>query len=141
MSKTGQRHRKAAKGRTAPRRPDTGIYGAFLLVGLAVVGGAFLLTDGKRAGETTLGYLAAMAWLVNLYAISAYHGKPLAQWQQAFARLPMRCVGYGARHGKPLEACHGQPNAKMMIFVSIAFSVVILVGLSFLLIPAMRGGG
>jgi hypothetical protein len=140
MSKSGSRQRKSTKSRPDSARADRGIYIGFLIIGLAVVGAAFLLTTGSRWREVALGYLIAMAWLVNLYAISAYLGKPLAHWQAALARLPMRCVGYGTRHGKPLEACHGQQNAKMIIFVSVAFSVVVLVGLSFLLIPAMRGG-
>jgi hypothetical protein len=141
MSKSTARHRQDQRkvhrgpGQSSSRN-DSGIYVGFVLLALAITGAAWLLTEGRYAGTTALGYLIAMAWLTNHYAVYAYRGRRLARWQAALARLPLRCVGYGPRRGRPLEACRGQPDAKMMIFVSIAFSVVAIVGLSYWLVPS-----
>jgi len=81
-----------------------------------------------------LGYVIAVALLVNLYTWRVCAGKSLAGWQRSLARLPLRFVGYGTRGGKPLEAAHGSDRAMVMLFVSIAASAVAIVGLTLLLI-------
>ena len=43
-------------------------------------------------------------------------------------------MGYGTKGGKPLAAAHGSDRAKMMLFVSIAFSFVAILGITLLLI-------
>lgn len=142
MSKTASRQRKKGGGstRTQARARDRTIYLGLLIIGAAIVAAAFLL-DTERVGfarYATLAYLAAMAWLTNLYAIRALRGRPLARWQQALARLPLRCVGYGSRGGKPLEAAHDSPAAKKMIGLSILCSVVLLALLAVALLPDLQ---
>ena len=63
----------------------------------------------------------------------------MPHWRQALARLPLRVVGYGRRGGKPLEAARGHVEAKTMLLVSIATSVVIILAATYLLIPEVRG--
>jgi hypothetical protein len=82
-----------------------------------------------------IGYVIAMAILVNLFTFQAVRGRHLAGWQQSLARLPLRWVGYGTRGGKPLEAAKGSPSARAMLAVSLATSVVIVLLLSMWLIP------
>jgi hypothetical protein len=142
MSKsTGRSHRK--KGSTPPPartfRHDRGIYIGFVVIGLAVVVAALLLWEGRKEvwGPVALGYVAALAWLTNLYAFRAYRGLPLANWQQALARLPLRAVGFGTRHGKPVEAAHNAPKARTGILIGVVVSLVIIVALSLVLIPGL----
>lgn len=116
---------------------DKAIYLSFIIIGIAVAGLAFLFSP-PNWGAVTLGYLAAVAWLVNLYAYRIYRGEHLAGWQCALARLPLRCAGFGRRHGKPVEAAHDVPKARSMILTSIAVSVAAIVLLSFVLIPGLR---
>jgi hypothetical protein len=141
MSKTSaksQRKKKApARRPTGSTTSDLSIYIGLLIIGGAVVIGAYLLTTGGHWREVALAYLVLMAFLVNLYAFGAYQGKRLANWQQALARLPLRWVGYGTKRGKPLTAAHDAPAARKMLIVSIIVSVLILIVLAFLLIPPL----
>lgn len=127
---------KTRRAELAPTRTaDRTIY-----IGLLVIGGfavllAFLLTENWRA--PTLAYVAFLAALINLFAIMAYRGKSMANWQQALARLPLRFVGYGSREGKPLDAAHGHAPVRRAILVSLLVSVVVLVGLSLILFPGL----
>ncbi len=88
--------------------------------------------DSWRSG--LIGYIIALAFLVNLNGWRAYLGRHLSGWQQALARLPLRCVGYGTKGGRPIEAAHGAPSVQMILFVSLAASAVIILVLSYLLI-------
>ena len=142
MSKTSARSQRKKGGGHDSRRPrsnDGAIYLGLIIIGLFIVALAFLLGESKREvwGPVCLGYVAALAWLTNLYAISVYRGKSLANWQFALARLPLRLAGFGTKNGKPVEAAHNVERAKMAIMIGIAASIVILVGLSFLVIPGM----
>ncbi len=137
---SGKRHRHKAK----PARPtsrlarDGTIYLGLVIIGGAVVVLGFLLAGGWRTpltGGLAVGYLALMAWLTNHSAYRAYRGQPMANWKRALARLPMRCAGFGVKGGKPLEAAHGAASALRMIVISAVFSVLVLTGLAFLLIP------
>lgn len=135
----GKRHRHKAKAArpTSRRARDRTIYLGLVIIGAAVVVLGFLLEGGWRTftGSLAVGYLALMAWLTNHSAYRAYRGQPMANWKQALARLPMRCVGFGAKGGKPLEAAHGAASAQRMIVISAVFSVLALAGLALLLIP------
>ncbi len=132
---TSKRHKGGGRDPDRPRTPDGAIYIGLLMIGSFAVLLGFLFTEGKHWREVGLGYLIAIAYLVNLYTFRAYRGTTLAGWQAALARLPLRCVGYGTRGGRPLEAAKGQENARTMLLVSIATSVVVIAGLSFWLFP------
>lgn len=135
MSKPQQRRRSSKHSSSTSRSNDAAVYSAFILVGVFIVFLAWLLDFAISWREVTLGYCAALAVLINMYAFQACRGTRLAGWQQALARLPLRFVGYGRTSAKPLEAAHGSDRAKMAVFVSIAVCVVILLALSVLLIP------
>ena len=141
MSKTSAKtHRKKkSPGRqtTGSTTSDLSIYIGLLMIGGAIVLAALLLTEARYWREVALGYLVLMAFFINLYALGAYHGKRMANWQQALARLPLRFAGYGTKRGKPLTAAHNAAAARKMIAISIILSVIILIGLAFLLIPAL----
>jgi hypothetical protein len=136
-AKSQRKKRSPGRKPTGPTTSDLSIYIGLLMIGGAIVLGAYLLTTGAYWREVALGYLALMAFFINLYALGAYHGKRMANWQQALARLPLRFVGYGTRHGKPLAAAHNAAAARKMIGISMVASVIILIGLAFLLIPAL----
>ncbi|MHC5114132.1 MAG: hypothetical protein ACYTGP_06860 [Planctomycetota bacterium] len=137
MSKTTakRRHKKKASAPSAPRTRDRTIY-----LGLAIIGGAIALFtslvfyDQPYWRHITLGYIIALAWLTNVYAVTTYRGKPLANWQQALARIPLRFAGYGTKHGKPLEAAHHSATARNAIYMSVAVSTAIVVLASFVLL-------
>ena len=136
MTKSSSRGRskKSSPSRTAPRTVnDGGVYIAFVL------GGAFAMLlwwiadpDSWRSG--LIGYIIALAFLVNLYGWRAYLGRHLSGWQQSLARLPLRCVGYGTKGGRPIDAAHGAPSVQMILFVSLATSAVVVLLLSWWLI-------
>ncbi len=130
-------HHKGSARRSSPPRPattaDGGVYIGVIMIGAF---GIWLFTIVSDSAWThgLLGYVIAVAFLVNLYTWRVCAGKPLAGWQRSLARLPLRFVGYGTRGGKPLEAAHGADRARAMLFVSIAASAVAIVGLTLLLI-------
>ena len=136
MTKSSSRGRskKSSTSRTAPRTvSDGGVYIAFVL------GGAFAMLLWSIAAPNSwksglIGYVIALAFLVNLHGWRAYLGRHLSGWQQALARLPLRCVGFGTKGGRPIEAAHGAPSVQMILFVSLAASAVIILLLSWWLI-------
>ena len=136
MTKSAARGRSKKSSTSRPARravPDGGVYIAFVL------GGAFAMRLGWIADRDSwksglIGYVIALAFLVNLNGWRAYRGRHLSGWQQALARLPLRCVGYGAKGGRPIEAAHGAPSVQMILFVSLATSAVIILLLSWWLI-------
>ena len=91
---------------------------------------------GGEWQHATLGFVIVIAVLVNLSTWRACRGLPMVAWQAALARLPLRCVGFGTRGGRPIEAAHDSDRARMILFLSIATSAVVIAGLSFLLIPS-----
>lgn len=140
MTAAGRKHRKLHKpahGTPAPRSNDKAVYGAFVIVGVFI---AFLLwlMFPNMWKPITLGYIAAIAFLINSYAISAYQGKHLAGWKQALARIPLRPVGFGRKGAKPLEAAHNAPQAKSAIVLSVVITLLVIAGLTFLLLPETR---
>jgi hypothetical protein len=130
---TKRRPRKAPEHPADARRSDAGEYIGLVMIGAAVTVAWYLISPATWM-HGLIGYVIALAVLVNLYAWQVYGGKHLAGWQKGLARLPLRFAGYGTKGGKPVEAAHGQPAARMMLLVSIAASVVIVAGLSIWLI-------
>jgi hypothetical protein len=134
MSKpSGSRRRKKAPPKKSPKRStsDRAIYLCLLIIGGAVLGLALLLGEGKQyVGPVALAYVAALAWLANLYGWGAYRGETLGGWKGALARVPLRFAGYGAQGGRPLEAAHGAPSARTTLFVSAVVSLVLVGGLA-----------
>ncbi len=135
MTKSSSRGRskKSSTSRSAPRRVnDGGVYIAFVLGGaFAMLLWSIAAPDSWKSG--LIGYIIALAFLVNLYGWRAYLGGHLSGWQQSLARLPLRCVGYGTKGGRPIEAAHGAPSVQMILFVSLATSAVMILLLSWLL--------
>lgn len=138
---TRSHHRSARKGH--PRKTRTGLADGGVYIGLVMIGvfsiGLFWIFSAESADawkQGLLGYIIAVAFLVNLYTWRACAGKDLAGWQESLARLPLRCAGFGTRGGKPLAAAHGSDRAKMMLFLSISTSAVIIVGITLWLIPS-----
>ena len=132
MTKSAARGRskKSSASRSARRTvPDGGVYIAFVL------GGAFAMLlwwiadpDTWRSG--LIGYIIARALLVNVNGGGGDRGGVLSGGHLALARLPLRCVGDGAKGGRPIETAHGAPNARMILFVSFAVSAAIILLLS-----------
>lgn len=128
-------HRKAAKGPAAARRrlPDGAVYIGILMIGVFALALWYIVSE-ETVRHGLVGYVIAVAILVNLYTWRACTGRSLAAWQRSLARLPLRFAGYGSRGGKPLEAAKGSPRARMMLFMTIACSAIVIVGATLLLI-------
>ena len=124
--------------RTPPRpvtNLDGGVYIGILMIGAFGIWLFTILSDSTDAWKHgLLGYVIAVAFLVNYSAWQVCAGTAIVGWRQSLARLPLRCVGYGTRGGKPLAAAHGSDRAKMMLFVSIATSFMVVLALTLLLI-------
>jgi len=121
-----------------PPRPatnlDGGVYIGILMIGAFGIGLFWIASGGGDAWKPgLLGYIIAVGFLVNYSAWQVCAGKTIVGWRQSLARLPLRCVGYGTRGGKPLTAAHGSDRAKMMLFVSIATTFVVVLALTLLL--------
>lgn len=128
-SKSHSKKRTSDKTATRTVIPDGGIYIA--IIGVGVIGSVFWYSSSPDdLNYGLIGYLIAVAVLVNINAFKACKGHHLSSWQQSLARLPLRCAGYGTKGGKPIEAAKGHQNAKMMVLMSIAFSVVVILALS-----------
>jgi hypothetical protein len=143
MTRAPDRSRKK-KRIAGPRKPpavkpmtDRAVYLGIGIVGFFIVMLVFLFTDGEYWRPVALGYLIAVAYLINYYVFQVYRGKHIEHWQQSLARVPLRPVGYGTKGGKPLEAAHHHQETKKALLVSIAVSAAIVVLASFLLIPGL----
>ena len=137
---TKSHHKSARKGHARQVRTGTadgGVYIGLAMIGVFGIGLFSILSAGSDDAwkQGLVGYVIAVAFLVNLYTWRACAGKDLAGWQQSLARLPLRCAGFGTRGGKPLAAAHGSDRAKMMLFLSIATSAVIIAGLALWFFP------
>lgn len=114
--------------------PDGAVYIGILMIGAFGVWLWTIVVDEPDSWKhAVLGYVIAIAVLVNLYAWRVYLRKHLVPWQQSLARLVLRWAGFGTSGGRPLEAAHDSERAKAMLFVSLAASAVIIAGLGFLL--------
>jgi hypothetical protein len=121
-----------------PPRPaanmDGGVYIGILMIGAFGIWLFTIVSDSADAWKHgLLGFVIAVAVFVNLSGWQVCAGKTIVGWKQSLARLPLRCVGYGTRGGKPLAAAHGSDRAKMMLFVSIATSFVVVLAMTLLL--------
>ena len=133
------RRRKPSRGDDGPPSRDAAVYMSLLLVGGFGVGLAFLLTGGDLWRHATIGYVALIAALINMFAIRAYFGGRLMRWQQSLARVTLRLGGYGRKGGKPLSAAHGQPDARTALLVGLVICIVVVAGGLILLFPSLIG--
>lgn len=129
MSKPSSKSKRrsiADESRTKPASDRT-IYIGFIVIGAFIAFLAAILTDGVYWPHACVAYLAIVAFFVHHCAMAIYRGRhDLAGWERALARLPLRCAGYGAAGGKPIEASHGDPRARRMIITSAVISIVII---------------
>lgn len=132
MSKSSKSHSRKHSPSIAAKRsviPDGGIY--TFIVGIGVIGLVFWYASSENDWQYGLvGYLILIAFLVNVNAWKACRGHHLSSLQQSLARLPLRCAGYGVKGGKPIEAAKGHQGAKTIVLLSIAFSVAVILLLS-----------
>lgn len=129
MSKSSSKShpKKRAPSNTTKRSviPDGGIY--TFIVGVGAIGMVFWWGSSPDDWQYGLvGYLIFIAILVNLNAWKACQGRRLSSWQQSLARLPLRCAGYGIKGGRPIEAAKSHQGAKTMVLISMAFSVAVI---------------
>ena len=116
---------------------DRGFYFGFIMIGGFIVLLSIPLTGGDYWRHTALFCFLLLVILINLAAWKAYAGGKLLSWQAALARIPLRAVGYGSKGGKPVEAAHDKPDAKLAIWLCLVISLVLLGGLAVLLIPGL----
>jgi hypothetical protein len=117
---------------------DWMIYIALLAAGLFGVAilGALAGPEGWRS--ILIGYIFAMICLVNFCTYKAHRGHPLERWQVALSRIPLTFAGYGPIRGKPLTEAQGDDRAGLALWMSIAFSVVFLVLISWWLLQPVQ---
>lgn len=143
MSKTSaRRHRRphVLKAKTLKPASDRVVYMGLFLIGFFTIALFWMFTSDSPVPywkSLALGYVTAIAFLMNLYAFQIYRGRHLENWKQALARVPLRFAGYGTKDGKPLEAAHDHPETRTALLMSILISAVILVGLGLLLLPGL----
>ncbi len=128
---------KKTPARAHPRGqspPDGAVYIGLVMIGVFAMVLWYLVFE-ETWTHGLIGYVIAVAVLVNLYTWRVTQGRRLANWQQSLARLPLRWVGYGIPGGRPLEAAKASARARAMLAVSVATSVVMIVLLTLLLIP------
>jgi len=130
-------HRRKAKSHSAAKQSgsDAAVYAGLIMIGaFAVLLAWFMLQQVMDWSHVLIGYLIAMALLINFYAWQAYVGKHLPNWQQALARIPLRIPGYGTKGGKPLGAAKGQPDARMTLMMFGSGCVLLIAVLTVLLV-------
>jgi len=125
--------RKAAHAGPKRQRTDIVVYIVFVMVGLFAVPLAVLFT-GWGWRTIAVGYVAAMAILVNVFTAKACFGGKLTGWEKPMARVSLRFVGYGAEMDKPLSAARHDPRARLALVMSMLVSVLIVGGLYLLLV-------
>ncbi len=94
---------KKTPARAHPRRqspPDGAVYIGLVMIGVFAMVLWYLVFE-ETWTHGLIGYVIAVAVLVNLYTWRVTQGRRLANWQQSLARLPLRWVGYGT--GRQLE--------------------------------------
>lgn len=127
--------RSTTPSRAAKPASDAAIYGGIVLIGAFGILLFWLLSEGRLWREAVIGYLLAMVWFVNAAVYQVYRGRHLPHWKQSLARVPLRFVGFGTRDGRPFEAAHGRSEVRLALLVSIAVSVLIILGMTLLLFP------
>jgi hypothetical protein len=127
------RRKIAAEHRAKQRSTDVGVFAAVVMVGgFGLL--LWFLMDFDTFRHAVVGYVLAVAGLINFFALAAYRGRKLALWQQSFARVPLRFAGYGTAGGRPVEAAKGQATARNAVLASAALSAGVVVVLAVLLI-------
>jgi hypothetical protein len=140
MTRSASSGRRRRVVRPTRHASDATIYAGLGLIGLFVLALSIPLFQGHWR-ETLVAYLAVIAAMIQLYAWRAYASRPLAHWQKALARVPLRFVGYGGRDGRPIEAAHGHAEARRAIMVCGVVSLLIIAGLAFALTFLWPGPG
>ncbi len=133
------RRRKHAKSDAAAPNRDGAVYGSLILIGLFVTALGFLLSGGHYWAHTAIGFVTLMVVLINAFATRAFMGGRLMAWQQSLARVPLRPAGYGRKGGKPLEAAHGQSDARSALITGVVVSLLVVFGGVILLFPGLVG--
>jgi hypothetical protein len=134
MNKDQSRHTRELRHRqqqrqAAPRvTSDRAIYGGVILIGFFGTVLSSLFAEVHWSKIAVL-YVALIAYILNAATLAIFRGRHIPNWQQALARVPLRVVGYGTKHGKPLEAAHGQTAVLNAFFVSLLISVMVVGGL------------
>jgi hypothetical protein len=129
MTKAGAKtnlKQSAARRHAEERSNDRAVYITIMMVGLFILGIAFLATDDWP--WWIVGMLAAVLAMINYFGWKTVFGHKLAAWQRSLAKVPLRFVGFGTRSGKPLDAAKGEDAAKMALYVMAAMSVILLLG-------------
>ena len=131
------RHKRKSSRRasSASETSDRAVYIGFTMLGTFVVLLSVPLTGGELWRHILIGYLGALAMLINLYAFRAYSGHKLFPWQQSLACMPLRWAGYGRKGGRPIEAAHDKREVLTAIMVSVIVCIILLFGLTTWLVP------
>lgn len=130
----GGGHKAGRKGKATRTTPDRAYYGGIaIIIGFGLM--LWYLVSPDTLPHGAVGAAIAVAFLVNRSAYQAYRGRTLGALEQALARLPLRCVGFGRKGGRPIETAHGRREVLTILLVSIAFSVLVILGLTLWLIP------
>ncbi len=142
MTRTATRHKAKHKQAVAKVKPSKKTSDTVIYSGIVLVGAFFVLLGWLFSPEYwrwfALGYIALMAYYMNISVMHIYRGKHIVGWKQALARLPLRTAGYGTRDGKPLEAAHGHPEVLRAMGLSLAVSVVVLAALAFVMLRLLK---
>lgn len=117
---------------------DRTIYIGILVITLFAMFLATMLIGIEQWPITALAAVVVLSWLVNWHAFLAARGTQMAHWKQALARLPLRCVGYGSKGGRPIEAARDEPAAMKMVIISSLVSVVIIAVMAVLIVPTIE---
>lgn len=135
MSESGdKRHRKKGRGHPAAKPPnDLAIYIGVLMIGAFGVFLITLVTQGAWR-EAVAGYLLAVLGIINWSGWSAFLGRTLQPWQQAFARIPLRFAGFAGAHAKPITAAKHHPAARNTMFITALISLVLVIAITALLL-------
>lgn len=136
--KSDRKNKVAVQKRAQQRENDRGVYATILMVGAF---GLFLwfLISADTFPHAVVGYVLCVLGMTTFFTWKACRGIELSMWQRALAKVPLRFVGYGTKGGKPVTAAHSQQDAMMAFYLTLALSVVIVLALSFALIPELRG--
>jgi hypothetical protein len=142
MSQTTKRRKRDKVKRrvhaTKPELPkptsDKVIYSGLALIGFFVCAiGSIIFEEQWR--WMAVGYVALIAYLVNINVWHVYRGRHLGNLPSSLARIPLRFVGYGSKGGKPLEAAHDHASTLKAFFVSVIVSLLMVAVVALLLVP------
>jgi hypothetical protein len=130
------RHGEERPKPATPPMSDAAVYFiAFIVGGFTIMLGG-LMTDATYWPHFGLLYLALLLYTTIMAGWSVYRARHIADWRQSLAKVPLAPVGYGTKRGKPLEAAHGQPQARTAMTVFTIASIILVAGLALLIFRA-----